>query len=188
MAGRPASSDFGIGWRNDFFKAQTGHVRARSRSRSIARRCQARTRLMYVRAPQRGAAAGPGATPPRFAFDTIFPVELDRPPAGQPIRITRGFAVPAGDYDVYVVAPRAAGRSPGGGSTCSRRAVLQAAAHGPGFLDRRAGDQHRHAGQSDRSDDVAGGAATTCSSSRTRSGRTKWTGRSGIDVPAQIAR
>jgi hypothetical protein len=55
--------------------------------------------LMYVRAARRQAVAGSGAV--RYPFDVIFPVALTGPP-GQPVRITRGFAVAPGDYDVYV--------------------------------------------------------------------------------------
>ena len=57
--------------------------------------------LMYVRAARRDAAAPARGMPVRYPFDIIFPVDLPAP-TGQPIRITRGFAVPAGDYDVYV--------------------------------------------------------------------------------------
>lgn len=102
MAGQPAASDFGIGWRNDFFKAQPGTFVPFTITIDRAR-VAAPTALMYVRAASRGVA--PVRTrneAPRFAFDAIFPVELSAP-VGQPIRITRGFAVPAGVYDIYVV-------------------------------------------------------------------------------------
>lgn len=100
MAGR-APSDFSIQWSNDFFKAQTGtfvpFTVTVDRSNLTAA-----SALMYVRAARRDA------TPPRsrnavvrYPFDIIFPVELSAP-AGQPLRITRGFAVAPGDYDVYV--------------------------------------------------------------------------------------
>ena len=106
MTGRSAS-DFTIGWRNDFFKAQTGTfvpftVTVERSMLSTA------TALMYVRAtrrdtPQASRAGGAGAWGPRvrYPFDLIFPVDLAGP-AGPSIRITRGFAVPPGEYDVYV--------------------------------------------------------------------------------------
>ena len=102
MAGRPAASDFGMAWRNDFFKAQPGTFVPFTITIDRGR-VTAPTALMYVRAARRGAVSPPRATSesPRFAFDAIFPVELTAP-AGQPVRITRGFAVPAGAYDVYV--------------------------------------------------------------------------------------
>ena len=93
-----ASSDFSIGWSNDFVKAQTGTfvpftVTVERSALSAA------TALLYVRATRRETLAGSG--PVRYPFDLIFPVALSGPP-GQPFRITRGFAVAPGDYDVYV--------------------------------------------------------------------------------------
>jgi hypothetical protein len=100
MSGKP-NSDFTIRWTNDFFKAQTGtfvpFTVTIDRSSLTAV-----DGLMYVRATRRD---GSGARSPegmvRYPFDVIFPVALTAP-AGQPVRITRGFAVAPGDYDVYV--------------------------------------------------------------------------------------
>jgi hypothetical protein len=100
MAGR-ASSDFSIGWRNDFFKAQTGtfvpFTVTIDRSSLTAP-----SALMYVRAARREVATvRDHDAAVRYPFDIIFPVTLSAP-EGQPVRITRGFAVAPGDYDVYV--------------------------------------------------------------------------------------
>ena len=97
MTGR-ALSDFSIGWTNDFFKAQTGTFVPFTVTidRSALTAADA---LMYVRATRRDATAAP--VPLRYPFDVIFPVALSAPP-GQPLRITRGFAVAPGVYDVYV--------------------------------------------------------------------------------------
>ena len=97
MAGR-GSSDFAIGWSNDFFKAQTGTFVPFTVTieRSALTAADA---LMYVRATRREAV--PDSRAIRYPFDVIFPVALSGPP-GQPVRITRGFAVAPGDYDVYV--------------------------------------------------------------------------------------
>lgn len=100
MSGRVAA-DFSIRWSNDFFKAQTGTfvpftVTIDRSSLSAA------DGLMYVRATRRDttiARTRDGLV--RYPFDVIFPVPLTAP-AGQPVRITRGFAVAPGDYDVYV--------------------------------------------------------------------------------------
>jgi hypothetical protein len=101
MEGR-AASEFSIQWRNDFLKAQNGtfvpFTLTVDRSTLTAA-----SLLMYVRAARRDApspARGRGGLV-RYPFDIIFPVDLSAP-TGQMIRITRGFAVPAGDYDVYV--------------------------------------------------------------------------------------
>ncbi len=101
MSGR-AASDFGIGWRNDFFKAQTGTFVPFTVTVERSKLSTA-TALMYVRATRREAAphSRGRTTPARYPFDLIFPVDLAGPPEG-PVRITRGFAVPPGEYDVYV--------------------------------------------------------------------------------------
>jgi hypothetical protein len=105
-AGRVAA-DFAIEWRNDFLKAQPGTFVPFTVS--IARAgLDATHALMYVRAVRVGtpgvAAVSQGAAAAedgRFAFDAIFPVPLSAP-AGEPFRISRGFAVAPGEYDVYV--------------------------------------------------------------------------------------
>ena len=95
-----ASSDFSIGWRNDFFKAQAGtfvpFTVTIDRSGLTAANA-----LMYVRAARREGATARHDVGEHYPFDIIFPVTLSAP-AGQPVRITRGFAVAPGDYDVYV--------------------------------------------------------------------------------------
>jgi hypothetical protein len=101
MAGRPVASDFSLEFRNDFFKAQPGTFVPFTVTVDRSR-VDAASALLYVRAARRDMP------PPRskgafvrYPVDVIFPVALDAPP-GQPIRITRGFAVPAGEYDVYI--------------------------------------------------------------------------------------
>jgi hypothetical protein len=98
MAGR-ASSDFPLRWSNDFFKARSGTFVpfTITLDRSNVR---AATGLMYVRAAKR-AVQPPQRNDARYPFDLIFPVELSGPP-GQPLRISRGFAVAPGEYDIYV--------------------------------------------------------------------------------------
>jgi len=100
MSGRTAS-DFAIRWSNDFFKAQTGTFVPFTVT--IERSSLTATHgLMYVRAARRdGAAARSRDGVERYPFDVIFPVPLTAA-AWQPVRITRGFAVAPGDYDVYV--------------------------------------------------------------------------------------
>ena len=119
MGGR-ASSDFSIGWTNDFFKAQSGTFVPFTVTidRSALTAADA---LMYVRATRRDAVAAP--VPIRYPFDIIFPVPLSAPP-GQPLRITRGFAVAPGDYDVYV-ALRERAADPRGSDRRLKGAVLK---------------------------------------------------------------
>jgi hypothetical protein len=98
MAGRPAS-DFALRWTNDFFKAQSGTFVPFTITVDRGN-VHARKGLMYVRAARR--ITPPGR--PRndvYPFDLVFPVEFSGP-AGQPVRISRGFAVAPGEYDIYV--------------------------------------------------------------------------------------
>ena len=95
MAGKRVPSDFAVRWQNDFVKAQRGTfvpftltVDASALTKPAA--------LVYVRARRR---EGPEGT---YAVDAIFPVELKSAP-GQPSRISRGFSVQPGDYEVFVV-------------------------------------------------------------------------------------
>lgn len=100
MSGRTAS-DFAIRWSNDFFKAQHGTFVPFTVTIDRSS-LSASNGLMYVRAARREATAiraRDGVV--RYPFDVIFPVPLTAP-AGQPVRITRGFAVAPGEYDVYV--------------------------------------------------------------------------------------
>ncbi len=136
MSGR-ASSDFSIQWRNDFLKAQNGtfvpFTLTVDRSALTAA-----SLLMYVRAARRDAAAPARGMPVRYPFDIIFPVDLPAPqnvPTSQSIRITRGFAVPAGDYDVYV-AVRERAEDPLGAETRLKSCRPEAAADRAGFLGR----------------------------------------------------
>ncbi len=129
MAGQPAA-DFSLAWRNDFFKAQTGTFVPFSVTvdRAVVGGTKA---LMYVRAVKRGAEPATGGAAVRYPFDLVFPVELPAGASG-PIRITRGFAVPPGEYDVYVAVlesradPEAAGLRP-------RAAVLKQPLSVPDF-------------------------------------------------------
>jgi hypothetical protein len=111
MAGKRVPSDFLVQWQNDFVKAQRGTfvpftltIDAGGLTRPEA--------LVYVRARRResgessrGSARerdGRGKDETAYPVDAIFPVELDRA-AGRMARISRGFAISPGDYDVFVV-------------------------------------------------------------------------------------
>ena len=107
MSGKPVPADFAVAWHNDFVKAQRGtfvpftlSVDATAFAKPAA--------LVYVRAIRReDAARRPGRTredrdSAPYPVDAIFPVEL-AVVAGAPARISRGFAVEPGEYDVVVV-------------------------------------------------------------------------------------
>jgi hypothetical protein len=147
MAGKPVPSDFPIHWQNDFLKAQQGTFVPFTLTIDSAKLTSASV-LMYVRAAPRGAA-GParndGEKPERrtkgdrkkaesppeaqYPVDAIFPVDLSAGSGGT-ARIRRGFSVPPGEYDVYVVIrERPAGRGAGSPKT----AVIAQALSVPNF-------------------------------------------------------
>jgi hypothetical protein len=104
-AGQPVPADFVMSWHHDFLKAQPGTFVpfVLTLERHAIRSPSA---LMYVRAARRetrkgSSASEPGGKRPPYAFDAVFPVELVAAP-GEAIRVSRGFVVPAGEYDVYV--------------------------------------------------------------------------------------
>jgi hypothetical protein len=119
MAGK-TPSDFRVRWQNDFVKAQRGTfvpftltIDASQLSRRAALvyvRATRRSMLSAIDKPARSNAAsrsGRGdadrdraAEEAEYPVDAIFPVEL---PAGEMPRISRGFSVSPGEYDVFVV-------------------------------------------------------------------------------------
>jgi hypothetical protein len=109
MAGKPVPTDFVVRWHNDVVKAQRGTFVPFTLTIDSARLSRPGA-LVYVRARRRGmdgtsarARDGkPGERDDAYPVDAIFPVEL-KPVAGQPVRISRGFAVQPGEYDVFVV-------------------------------------------------------------------------------------
>lgn len=116
MAGRSAPSDFAVQWQNDFIKAQRGTFVPFTLTIDVAALSRASV-LVYVRArrrPDRAEADRSGERRGRTAreteasdetsypVDAIFPVELDGN-QGRMARVSRGFAVAPGAYDVFVV-------------------------------------------------------------------------------------
>jgi hypothetical protein len=105
MAGKPTPLDFTLTWQNDFIKAQRGTFVPFTLTVDASRLSRA-SALVYVRATKR-------IVPERrridresretYAVDAIFPVDLDDGPSKGPSRISRGFSVDPGDYDVFVV-------------------------------------------------------------------------------------
>jgi hypothetical protein len=106
-AGREVERDLFLDWRHDFLKAQAGTFVPFTVSFD-GQGVEAQTGLLYVRVTRRvgtGAAVAASDSKPsaeRYPFEAVFPVDLDRERGGL-IRLSRGFAVPPGDYDVLVV-------------------------------------------------------------------------------------
>ncbi len=103
MAGKPVPSDFGVEWQNEFIKAQRGTFVPFTLSVDPSRLSRP-SALVYVRATKRGREQPrDGKTPAEpYPVDAIFPVEFGQL-SGGPVRFSRGFSVPSGEYDVFVV-------------------------------------------------------------------------------------
>jgi hypothetical protein len=107
MAGKPAPSDFGVSWQNDFVKAQRGTFVPFTLTVDASQLTR-RSALVYVRAIRRSTTPerkrqdrAPDRDEPGYPVDAIFPVELTAPVGLA--RVSRGFSVPPGEYDVFVV-------------------------------------------------------------------------------------
>jgi hypothetical protein len=141
MAGKSVPLDFDVRWQNDFIKAQRGTfvpftliVDASVLSRPAA--------LVYVRAVERRAGRAAEKKPKgrdrvgdeqQFPVDAIFPVELT-PTVASLARISRGFSIAPGDYDVYVVLrERVAPATTDHGRTQPKAAVVKKALSVPDF-------------------------------------------------------
>lgn len=126
MAGKPTPSDFAISWRNDFLKAQQGTF-VPFTLMVDASKLRTPAALLYVRAAPRGSGSpadgdvkektrkrqGREAEPAEtYPVDAIFQIEL-KPESGQTARVSRGFAVSPGHYDVYVVIRERSGEGQG---------------------------------------------------------------------------
>ena len=97
VTGRAVPSDFRLELRNDFFKARPGTFVPFTVT-FMAAGATSRQALLYVRVE---AATAPARPPRSFAYETIFPVRLEGS-AGDPVSLTRGFAVPPGRYRVIL--------------------------------------------------------------------------------------
>jgi hypothetical protein len=123
MTGQQVPSDLPIQFQNDFLKAQAGRVWVPITLTIEPGKLTTGAVTLYVRVTPRGMTAPPAvpAADPKkndkdkkkdtkqpapaaspYPFEDVSFLDL-KPAAGQPVRITRGFGVPAGDYDLYVV-------------------------------------------------------------------------------------
>ncbi len=96
---------FTIGWTNDFLKAQDGRIYVPFTVAIDSSALSTRDVTFYLRVVSRAEAAASQdgkQEPAPYAFEDVWFPELPKPPSGQPYRFSRAFAVPAGDYDVYV--------------------------------------------------------------------------------------
>jgi len=125
MRNRAIPADFAISWRNDFLKAQPGTlvpftviIDSPARDAEAAEVAEV---MMSLRVARRGQVdAGTSRTAIVYPFEAMFPVTL----ASGVTRITRGFSVGPGEYDVYVALRERSARSAAHPSR-ARAAVLK---------------------------------------------------------------
>jgi hypothetical protein len=129
MAGKSVPSDFSVQWHNEFVKAQRGTFVPFTLTvdASLLTKPSA---LVYVRAARRDRKAGSPPEDGRYPVDAIFPVELERE-AGNQARISRGFSVAPGDYEVLVIMRERA--DPAGGRAKPKAAVIRQSISVPDF-------------------------------------------------------
>jgi hypothetical protein len=141
LAGKPVPADFQIRWQNEFLKARQGTFVPFTLTIDVSKLGDL-SALMYVRAVPRDAAApirpaktrkatekARGETPEvPYPVDAIFPVEL-KAESGGIARISRGFSVAPGDYDIYVVVrervPQTVPPSPSRGAQMKAAVLVQ---------------------------------------------------------------
>jgi hypothetical protein len=112
LSGKSVPSDFQVSWQNAFLKAQRGTFVPFTLTIDASRLTRPAA-LVYVRAvvrdrPARGSRRDGDAerkesdAADQYPVDAIFPTELS-PQPGQRARVSRGFSLAPGEYDVYVV-------------------------------------------------------------------------------------
>jgi len=130
MAGQPSPSDFPVQFQNDFLRAQAGAVWVPMTLTIDPAKLPSNAMTLYTRVAPRGMTAPPlpasgdkaeksdkskndrskkndknanAPAGPSYPYEDITVLDLKPAAPGQPIRIVRGFGVPPGSYDVYIV-------------------------------------------------------------------------------------
>jgi hypothetical protein len=122
MAGQSSPADFPIQFQNDFLRAQGGRVWVPITLTLDSAKLPSSAMTMYLRVAPRGTTAPPPAAPEKgknekphkndksapavatlYPYDSIAVLDVKAAAPGQPVRIVRGFDVPPGNYDLYVV-------------------------------------------------------------------------------------
>ncbi len=110
MAGQPAPSDVKMTFHNDSLKAQEGRTFVPFTVTIDPATLPGKAVTVYLRVVAKSAQPTPPPAEAKdkkpgsdYAFEDVYFLDLKAPEAGQPYRVRRAFAVPAGDYDIYVV-------------------------------------------------------------------------------------
>jgi hypothetical protein len=138
MTQAPASS--AVKWANDFsLKAQENKTYVPFTVTVDPGMINAGPTVVYLRVVEKGATAPapatdekknddknqPAATPPMPPFEDLHTVQVKAGAQGQPMSVSRAFAVPAGDYDVYVALGEQTGQPSKDKAAIGRTAVLK---------------------------------------------------------------
>jgi hypothetical protein len=109
LKGQPPPSDFAIGWHNDFLKAQEGRTYVPFTLTLEPGAMTTPSASLYLRVVDRNQAAKKEETEKErerkevlYAFEDVYFVDL-KPSEDGKIRLSRAFAVPGGEYDVFVL-------------------------------------------------------------------------------------
>jgi len=144
MAQQPADS--GIKWANDFsLKAQENKTYVPFTITVDPTTVNAGPTVVYVRVVEKGTAApvapagekkddkSAPATPTMPPFEDLHTVQLKSAGSGQPLSVSRAFAVPAGDYDVYLAVAEQTGQPSKDKPAIGRTAVLKHTLTAPNY-------------------------------------------------------
>lgn len=138
MAQAPAQS--GVKWAADFsLKAQENKTYVPFTVTVDPGTLNAGPTVVYIRVVEKGATApappsddkekkdekGAASPAPMAPFEDLHTVQLKAGAAGQPISLSRAFAVPTGDYDVYVALAEQTGQPSKDKAAIGRTAVLK---------------------------------------------------------------
>lgn len=109
VKGQPAPTDFSIAWHNDFLKAQEGRTYVPFTLTLEPGAVATPAVSMYLRVVNRAPEAKKEEAEKErdrkevlYAFEDVYFVDL-KPSGDGKLRLSRAFAVPAGEYDVYVL-------------------------------------------------------------------------------------
>ncbi|MCA1563776.1 MAG: hypothetical protein LC804_27200 [Acidobacteria bacterium] len=120
MSGQPAPADFPVQWQNDFLKAQENRTYVPFTITLDPARFTAPAATLYLRVVARGMTTPPAPADdksddrnkskkddkknagPVYPFEDVHFLELKGSAPEQGPRVSRAFAVPSGDYDVFL--------------------------------------------------------------------------------------
>lgn len=143
---QPAPGDFQVTWQNHFLKAQEGKTYVPFTVKIDPAQVPSGPVAVYMRVLQRGGAPvtttddgkakdqdkdKKGKT--EFPFEDVHFVVLKAPGSGQPLELSRAFAVKGGDYDVYLAIKQRSPEKPEKNAPAPKMTVLKQPVTVPDF-------------------------------------------------------